>query len=340
MKNQFYLFPIGFSKKAFKQLQDQIDGYEIDVHLLEHVTSDNSAQINALIIENDKEDADIVENIDFYRQLFPGLPIIVLSNTAIKLEHIHTLKKPFNRTDLCLLLEKLDRKKIDQKQNSKDIRSVYSNQSSLMHYPIKHCFQDYLVKTWKLQKKVKRPVELRFLNKPVLVINDDKVSKLLSDQRMQQLCKLTIYDHSISTVLLTTSAKGLLGVDTTSFIAKVALWSSCGRIPEGVNLTDIVRLVEPERYISLPEIHEAQLIQKFWSINNFSLQETEHILQVSQAQLFSLFSVLYALNLIEVVHPASLSVNKSKDNKKSFRQSWLEKLFLKRTNFSIPFENI
>lgn len=274
--------------------------------------------------------------MEVYQKLLPGRPIVGLSNSSNSIKNVHLLKKTFNEEEFYSLLSKLDRKKTVFDTNPNPIRSVYSIQSSTSHYPIKNCFQDSLIKTWKIHKELNQAIELIFLNKPVLLMHEGKVITFLTDERLQQLCSLTINDHSISTALISTIPQGLIDVDLSYFIAKVVLWSSCGRLPEGVNPTDIVHLINTNEHHALPEIEGAKLIQNLWRIDSYSLLETQQVLQIHQSDLYSFFSVLYALEFIEIQPSTPSSVKKERLTKKIAKQGWLEKLFLKRERSFIP----
>jgi len=330
MQYQFHFLPIGFSKKGFDELEAQIDSFEMGVKLVEHFTPEIIQHINAVIIDFDKEDLEIEENLSVCRELLPNRPVIGLFNAPIKLDRVLSLKKPLNCSEFEIILDRISGEKILQEHPRREIRAIYSNPDSPSHYPIKNCFQGHLAKAWKVYQKVNQPIELVFLNKPVLVIYDNKVSVYLSNERLNQLCTLTIQDHSMSTTLLSTAPKGLQSEDAIYFIAKIALWSSRGRLPEGVNSTDIVRLVNPERQYSLPKIEGSSLIREFWLKKSCSLQEAEHVLQVQQTHLFSYFSALYALELIEVFPSNPSGKIKSKSKKNFSKRGWLEKKFYKK----------
>ncbi len=174
---------------------------------------------------------------------------------------------------------------------------------------------------------IKQPIELIFLNKPVLTIFDGKISGSLSNEQLQKLCNLTIQEHSISTIL-STPPQGLKNIGATYFIAMIVLWSSRGRLPDGINSTDIVELIKSDQLLSLPKIENDQLIQKLWSMEICSLQKTEHVLGVSQSNLFSYFSMLYALDLVKVFSPNTPSTPKKKENKQKSKRKWFgKKLF-------------
>ncbi len=330
MQYQFHFLPIGFSKKGFEDLEAQLDDFEMGVKLVEHLTPEIIQQINAVIIDFDKEDLEIAENLTVCRELLPNRPIIGLFNTPIKLDRILSLKKPVNRSEFSLILDKLSGEDIPREHPRREIRAIYSNPDSPSHYPIRNCFQDYLVKAWKIYQKVNQPIELVFLNKPVLVIYDNKVSVYLSEERLNQLCTLTIHDHSMSTTLLSSVPKRLPSEDAIYFIAKIALWSSQGRLPDGVNSTDIVRLVNPEKQYSLPKIEGSHLIRKLWLNESCSLQEAEQVLQVQQPHLFSYFSALYAVDLIEVFSSNRSAKTKPKGKKNFSKRGRLEKKIYKK----------
>ena len=336
MKSQPHLLLFGFNESSFKQLEKQIDDHAINVVLIDQTTTETIDGIIAILIDLDSHDSN--EKLSFCRDQLPNRPIIGLSNTPIKLNNIKNLldnikivEKPLSEENLCLIIENfgVTRKPQEQQKKQNSIRAVYSNPESTLHYPIKNCFQEYLIKAWKLHLNVKQPIELIFLNKPVLIIYDGKISGSLTNEQLEKLCHLTIQDHSIST-LLSTPPKSSKYVEATFFIAMIALWSSDGRLPEGVNSTDAVELLKPKQPHSLPEVEDSQIIHKLWSMEICSLQKTEHVLGVSQSNLFSYFSMLYALDLIEVFSPNTPPSQKKKDNKQTSKKHWFGKNLFSR----------
>ena len=332
MSYQFLFFPIGFSERGFKELQAQIDSYEVSVKLVEHITPGLIKDVDALIVDFDNEESMLTKNLNKCQELLPKRPIIGLSSAPIGLDQILTLIKPFNRSSFGLILEKINGKKMPLEKKSREIRAIYSDPDSPLHYPINNCFQTYLVKAWKLHKKVEKPIELTFLNKPVLVLYKDKVSVLLSNDRLQQLCSLTIYEHSISIACLPNDPSAVLqSQDASYFISQIILWSSHGRLPEGVNSTDTVRLTKPETQCHFPKIEGSQLIRELWLERSCSLQEAEEVLLVDQANLFSYFSVLYALDFVEVRSSKPSAKTKPKGKKKLSQWDRLEQnIFLQK----------
>ena len=320
MSYQFLFLPIGFSERGFKELQAQINSYEMSVKLVEHITPGLINDIDAFIVDFDSEESVLSKNLSKCRELLPKGSIVGLSAAPIGLDPILTLKKPLNRSSFALILDKISGKKMPLEKKSREIRAIYSDLDSPLHYPINNCFQTYLVKAWKLHNKVDKPIELTFLNKPVLVLYKDKVSVLLSTDRLQQLCSLTIYEHSISIACLPNDPPAVLrSEDATYFIGQIVLWSSHGRLPEGVNSTDTVQLTKPEMQCHLPKIEGSQLIRELWLEKSCSLQEAEEVLLVDQTNLFSYFSVLYALGFVEV-HSSKPSANTKPKGKKKLSQ--------------------
>ncbi|MEE9356647.1 MAG: hypothetical protein V3U75_13740 [Methylococcaceae bacterium] len=330
MRYQFHLLPIGFDALSFQQLETQINGFELGVKLEKSINSDVTQSINASIIDFDSGFLD--EKLDTCSELLPDQPIIGLFKSPIELENVLTLKKPLRCGDLRLTLDKLSGKRVVVDQKPIAIRAIYSNPESPLHYPIKNCFQSYLVQVWKVYKKVNRPIKIIFLNKPVLVFYQDKVSVLLSTKRLKQLCQLTIHDHSISISWLLTPPPEIQSINIIYFIAQIALWSSQGRLADGVNSTDIVRLVESEIDYLLPKVEESELILNLWRAKDCSLLEAEQVLQVRQSNLFSYFSMLYALGLVEVLPPNQPSIKQSKGEKKLSKWEWLEKKLILHKN--------
>ncbi len=336
MSYQFLFVPIGFSKKSFEELEAQIESYEMGVKLVNRITP-GLKDVDAVIIDFDKEESELAKNLSLCRKLLPNGPIIGLSNAPIKLDSILSLKKPFDRSTFGLIIEKISGTKMPQEQKPREIRAIYSNPDSLLHYPINNCFQTYLVNAWKLHEKVNQPIELSFLNKPVLVLYKDKVSVLLSNERLEQLCTLTIHDHSISIACLSNAPPmAQQSLDTTYFIGQVVLWSSHGRLPDGVNSTDTVRLTNPEKQCHFPKIEGSQSIRELWLKKSCSLQEAEEALHVHQTNLFSYFSVLYALDLVEVNSSKPSADTKPKGKKKLSQWERLEKKIFLQTKFPVP----
>lgn len=335
MTYKFYLLPIGFGENSFKDLEAQIDGYALGVKLVKCITPEMPRDLSAAIIDFDKRHLD--EKLNISSEILPDRPIIALCDTLVELDNIITLKKPLNCNSLRLVLDKIISKGMPLRQKQREIRAIYSNPESPLHYSINNCFQAYLVNAWKTHQTVNSPIELTFLNKQVLVLYEDKVSVWLSSERLQQLCTLTIHDHSMSATLLSSSPVALQNVDAIYFIAQVALWSSCGRLPFGINSTDIVRLTEPEKQYHLPEIEGSNFMRELWLNSSYSLYETEQLLQVDQTNLFSYFSVLYALDFVEVLSSKPSSNASLKDKKKLSKWEWLEKkLFI---NKRVPLSN-
>ncbi len=332
---QFYLFPFGFSEQSFKQLEFQIEGYGMGVSLVKDINLTESTDINAVIIDFDQGNLD--EKLSLCQEILPDRPIICLCNSPIGLDNVLTLEKPLNRNNFSLILDKLNYSGT-LIQKPREIRAVYSVVDSPLHYPVKNCFQDYLVKSWKVYRRVRQPIELIFLNKPVLVIDGDEVNTFISYERLQQLCALTIHEHSISTNLLSTTPvhSWLQSEDAVSFIAKIAMWSSQGRLPDGINSTDLVRLTKPEKQHILPKIEGTQLIQEIWSHEGCSLLETEQTLQVNQVLLFSYFSALYALELVKVLPIKPSPKPKFKVKKNKDKWGWFEKKLFALKKTSIP----
>lgn len=334
MKSQPYLLLFGFNESSFKQLEKQIDDHAINVALIDQSTTETIDSIIAILIDLDSNDSN--EKLSFCRNQLPNRPIIGLSNSPIQLNNIKNLldnikivEKPLSEENLHIIIENFGVTRKPQKQEKNSIRAVYSNPESTLHYPIKNCFQEHLIKAWKLHLKVKQPVELIFLNKPVLVIFNEKISGSLTNEQLKKLCLLTIHDHSIST-FLSTAPKSLKYVEATFFIAMIALWSSGGRLPEGINSTDAVELVDSKQTCPLPEVENDQIIHNFWTMEICSLQKTEHVLGVSQSNLFSYFSMLYALDLVEVFSPNTQPLEKKKDNKQTSKRHWFSKKLFSR----------
>jgi len=336
MKSQPHLLLLGFNESSFKQLEKQIDDYAINIALIDQITTETVDNIISILIDLDSDNCN--EKLSFCRNQLPTRPIIGLSNTPIQLNNIKNLldnikiiEKPLREEDLRLMIEnfgvRIKPQGQEKKQNS--IRAVYSNPESTLHYPIKNSFQEHLIKAWKLHLNVNQPIELIFLNKPVLVIFDGKISGCLTNEQLKKLCHLTIHEHSISTCL-SSAPKSLKYVEATFFIAMIALWSSHGRLPEGINSTDAVELIDSNQTYSLPEIEGDQIIHKLWTMEICSLQNTEHVLGISQSNLFSYFSMLYALDLVEVFSPKAPPSQKKKDNKQTSKRHWFGKKLFSR----------
>ncbi len=318
------LLLVGFNDYSFKRLESHIKGYGLNISLTNQIAIETINHIVASFINFDTANLD--EKLAICREQLPNKPMFGLSDKPVKFDNITILKNPVSDEELLLALKNIGVKKITTQQKAKEIRAVYSSAESPFHYSIKNCFQDHLIKAWKLHLEVKQPVKLIFLNKPVLIIFENKISGLLSKQQLQKLCGLTIQEHSINRQL-SVAPKGLETSEATYFIAKIVLWSSHGRLPDGINSTDVFELTEQVQGVTLPKIDDAEMIQQLWAMENCSLQKTEHVLGVSQANLFSYFSVLYALELIDYYHP---NRPPTKKNTQSSKQGWLSKKLFSR----------
>ncbi|MEE9398509.1 MAG: hypothetical protein V3V31_16040 [Methylococcales bacterium] len=299
MTYRFHFLSIGFNEQGFEELESQIDSYAMGVKLIRNINPDTIKRINAPIVDFDTGDLD--RKLSICKEILPNRPIIGLFKTPIELENIVSLQKPFDRSAFSSVLNLLDVEKTQPKHDSKEINAIYSHPDSFQHYPIKNCFQEHLVNAWKIHQEVKQPIELIFLNKPILVIYDNKVSAFLSYEKLEQLCGLTIQKHSISTAF---SIKALTSLhnqeDAVYFIAQVALWSSRGRLPEGISSVDFIRVIKRDMQDNLPKVDGSEFIKDLWLNQGSTLQRTEQVLQVRQTDLFSYLSMLYALDYVEV----------------------------------------
>jgi len=298
MTYRFHLLSIGFNEQGFEELESQINSYAMSVKLIRNINPDIIRHINALIIDFDTGDLD--KKLSICKEILPTRPIIGLFKSPIELDNILSLTKPFERRTFGSVLNSLGIEKTRPEKKPKEFNAIYSHPDSLQHYPIRNCFQEYLVNAWKIHQEVKQPIELIFLNKPILVIYDDKVSIFLSYEKLESLCGLTIHKHSISTALSLNAPKSLQNQDAPYFIAQIALWSSCGRLPNGINLADFVRVIKPDMPDNLPKVDGSEFIRELWLNQGCSLQRTEKVLQVRRTDLFSYFSLLYALDYVEV----------------------------------------
>ncbi|MCF6203461.1 MAG: hypothetical protein L3J59_07300 [Methylococcaceae bacterium] len=359
---QIHLLLLGFSLHGFKVLVAQIKNYAFDVSLEQDSTSVSSKKTNAIIIDFDNENLDEIlesckinfpdryiiglssiaviidldhENLDeklgLGRKKIPRKHLVGLSSMPIELDKVTILKKPINQAELRTVLEGLGCKKAVFQEKTREIRAIYSDPESSLHYSIKNSFQEYLIRARKLHLEVKQPVELVFLSKPVLYIFNDKISTSLSKDQLKHLCTLTVQEHSISINLSKTPPHGLQSKEADYFISKIIAWSSRGRLPYGINSTDIVRMLPSEKEITLTKIKGSDSIKTLWAMTSCSLQKTEDVLEVSQASLFLYFSVMYGLDLIEVSSDQPPPNNSTKSKKKSSKSGWLGKFFSKKT---------
>lgn len=359
---QVHLLLLGFSQRGFKVLEAQIKNYAFDVFLAKDITPVSYKTTNAIIIDFDNENLDEIldlcrikfpdrhiiglssiaviidldhENLDeklgLSRKKIPRKHIVGLSSMPIELDKVTLLKKPIDQAELRTVLEGLGCKKTVFQEKSREIRAIYSDPESSLHYSVKNSFQEYLIRARKLHLEVKQPIELVFLNKPVLYIFNGKMSTSLAKDQLKHLCTLTIQEHSISINLSKTPPHGLQSKEADYFISKIIVWSSRGRLPYGINSTDIVRMLPSEKEITLTKIKDSDSIKTLWAMTSCSLQKTEDVLEVSQASLFLYFSVMYALDLIEVSSDQPPPNNSKKIKKKSSKSRWLGKFFSKKT---------
>jgi hypothetical protein len=358
---QVHLLLLGFSKRGFKMLEAQIKKSTFDVCLTTDITPSSLETTKLVIVDFDNENLDEIldlcskklphrhivglssiaviidldndnldEELGLTRKKIPRRHIVGLSSMPIELDNVTILKKPIKQAELSAILEELGCKETVLQEKSREIRAIYSNPESSLHYSIKNSFQEYLTRARKLHLKVKQPIELVFLNKPVFYIINDKISTSLTKDQLKHLCSLTIQEHSISINISKTPPHGLQSKEADYFISKIIVWSSRGRLPYGINSTDIVRMLPSEKEVNLPKIKGSESIKTLWSMTSCSLQKTEDVLEVSQASLFLYFSVMYALDLIEVSSDQP-PPNKSIKSKKSSKSGWLGKFFSKKT---------
>ncbi len=359
---QVHLLLLGFSMHAFKMLEAQIKSYTFDVFLTKDITPSSLETIKLVIVDFDNENLDEIldlcyknlpqrhiiglssiaviidldndnldEELGLTRKKIPRRHIVGLSSMPIELDNVTILKKPIKQDELSAILEEFGCKKSVLQEKAREIRAIYSNPESSLHYSIKNSFQEYLIRARKLHLKVKKPIELVFLNKPVLYIFNDKISTPLAKNQLKHLCSITIQEHSISINLSETPPHGLQSKEVDFFISKIVVWSSRGRLPYGINSTDIVQMLTSEKDYTLAKIKGSESIKTLWSMTSCSLQKTEFVLDVSQTSLFLYFSVMYALDLIEVSSDQPPSNKNTKSKNKSSKSGWLGKFFSKKT---------
>ncbi len=164
MTSQSHLLLFGFNKSSFKQLENQVNDYALNVVVVDQITPETIDDIVAILIDFDSDELN--EKLNVCRKKLPNRPVIGLSNTPTKLnnikillENIKILEKPLSEESLRLIIESFSvtKRREERKQKQKEIRAVYSNPESTLHYPIKNCFQEYLIKAWKSHLDIKQP---------------------------------------------------------------------------------------------------------------------------------------------------------------------------------------
>lgn len=203
--------------------------------------------------------------------------------------------------------------------DAKDIDLQDKQAASSIYFDPEHYLLGFILQAYRLAKKEQCVVRLTGLWRSITFFADvDAVYVELTDRQLQSLCVIDLEAQSdvvkksaIKIEKLTreeampecTRALSFQALD--SFVWKVALWTSRGRIPYGIEFDQPVYIESWPNLSRLIVTPHALRIIAFWIMTPRPLTSIIESLSISQRYVFSLFTATYCIGIANQARRAS-----------------------------------
>jgi len=205
--------------------------------------------------------------------------------------------------------------------NAEDIDLYKPNELSKVFFEPQHYFLGSLHQAYQLAKKESSVVKITGLWRPIIIFpNENQIYIDLSDRQLQSICVVSLQseqsriDNTIkidkidSQTAREECAKKDKFQNLESFIWKMALWTSRGRLPKGISLDSPVYLSAWPNMTRLIVTPYALRIAAYWISHPRTLMNLTKHLAIPQRYIFSFFTATYMTSLSGSANRASDSL--------------------------------
>lgn len=242
-----------------------------------------------------------------------------------------TIKNRADTLHAAQLMEAVDASKFVGNNPDIDMKRPHDLQK-IMYFP-EHKFQGAVQKGWSMAVEQQATVEVIFLGRTVFFdgVNHTVVTTM-SDGILRPLCLMEPIEEPILQIIDGSSANILqqstmvYTCNTESFIWKIALWSSRGRIPHDTDINKPVYLSEWPNMTRLQLIPHSLRISASLKKRPRFLGDLANELHIPQRYVFSFYSATLALGITDVDQRSTTLLFEPKKQHPTKNRSLLRKL--------------
>ncbi len=180
-----------------------------------------------------------------------------------------------------------------------------------LYYLVENYFQTGVEKAWRLAVSEQKPVLLSALGEKIAFFpNDNEICTTIREDALIDLCNLKVRSDQLEIKTLTGDEAHYYHIKrkiTTSYVLQadafvwlVALLSSRGRIPKGVDMDRPVCMTRWPNLTRMVTTPEMMKIAALWASRQVSLRDAPAVLGVPQRYVFAFFSAAYAIDLVKL----------------------------------------
>jgi len=230
--------------------------------------------------------------------------------------------------------------------DAEDIDLYKPNQIEKVYFDPNHYFLGFLHQAYQLAKQENAVVKITGLWRPIIIFPSENIIYIdLTDRQLQSICVVSLQSeqNSIENTIkiekldlqkaIEECAQKDKFQNLESFIWKMALWTSRGRLPKGTSLDNPIYLSAWPNMTRLIVTPYAMKIAAYWIAHPRSLMNLTKHLSIPQRYIFSFFTATYMTNLAGSANRAAdkliLPTKINPTSKQNFFSRIMNKLYSK-----------